>query len=89
MILDSFENSVDSLIAPARLVFSIQPSDSEDLPRTTKALYVGSGGDVALKAVDSETDVVLRNVVSGTVLAVRIDAIRETGTTASDLVGLA
>lgn len=86
---NSFAHATDSLIAPARLAFGITPNDTVDLADVTKALYVGTGGDIALRAIDTDTDVILRNVVGGTVLAIRIAAIKATGTTASDLVGLA
>jgi hypothetical protein len=89
MILDPFSAASDSLIAPAREAFAIAPSDNAEFPRATKALYVGTGGDVVLRAVGSDTDVVLRNVVAGSVLAIRLRAVRASGTTAANLVGLA
>jgi hypothetical protein len=89
MILDPFGSASDSLIAPAREAFALTPNDTTELTRATKAVYVGTGGDITLRAVGSETDVVLRNVVAGSVLAIRLRAIRQTGTTAADLVGFA
>jgi hypothetical protein len=86
---DSFAHATDSLIAPARLAFAIVPNDTLDLDEVTKAVYVGTGGDIVIRAIDSDADVILRNVVSGSVLAIRTSAIRATGTTASDMVGLA
>lgn len=89
MAIDHFEHTTDSVIAPARQLFAISPQDDTDLPVATKAIFVGSGGDVAIRPVDGQNAVVLRNVVGGTVLAIRAATIEETGTTASDLVGLA
>jgi hypothetical protein len=89
MILDPFDSASDSLIAPAREAFALVPNDATELARATKAVYVGTGGDITLRAVGSETDVVLRNVVAGSVLAIRLRAIRATGTTAANLVGFA
>ena len=89
MILDPFGTASDSLIAPAREAFALTPNDAAELTSATKALYVGTGGDIVLRAVGSGTDVVLRNVVSGSVLAIRLRAVRASGTTATDLVGLA
>lgn len=86
---DHFSAAVDSLIAPARLAFPIEPSDAGDLPQSTKAIYVGTGGNIALRAVGSDGDVVLRNVMAGSVIAIRVAAVRQTGTTASNIVGLA
>jgi len=89
MPFDPFENSSDSLITPAKTAFEITPDDAINLPSATKAIYIGAGGDITARAVDAETDVTFRNVVTGTVLAVRLSAVRAGGTTASDLVGLA
>lgn len=89
MINDPFDTASDSLIGPARLAFPITPSDSTDLSVATKAVYVGMGGDVVLRAIGSATDVTLSNVASGSVLAIRVKAVRAAGTTANNLVGLA
>lgn len=89
MPLDPFASTTDSLIAPARRAYSITPTNGVDLESATKAIYIGTGGDITLRAVGSETDVVLRNIPNGTVLAIRVAAVRLAGTTASDIVGLA
>ncbi len=89
MPFDPFENSSDSLIAPAKSAFAIVPDDSADLPGATKAVYVGTGGDITARPVDGDIDVLFRNVVAGTILPVRLRAVRVVGTTAADLVGLA
>jgi len=86
---DPFSASSDSLIAPARTAFALVTSDTLDLPIATKAFYVGTGGDIVLRAVGSDADVTLHNVVGGSVVAIRVKAIRSTGTTAADLIGLA
>ena len=86
---DPFSATSDSLIAPARTAFPLAPSDGDDLPYATKAVYIGTGGDLVIRAIGSDQDVTLRNVATGTVLAIRIKAVRLNGTTAADLVGLA
>lgn len=89
MPFDPFENSTDSLITPAKTAFAITPDDVADLPSVTKALYVGNGGDITVRPVDADADVTFRNLVTGTVLPVRMSAVRSSGTTATDMVGLA
>lgn len=89
MTIDPFSSASDSLIAPARDAFVITPSDISELPDATKALYVGTGGDIVLRLIGADTDVTLRNVVTGSVLALRLTAVRANGTTAADLIGLA
>ncbi len=89
MSQDPFAAVADSLIAPPREAFPITPQNSVALPAATKAIYVGTGGDITLRAVGSANDVLIRNVPGGTVLAIRVAAIQATGTTAADIVGLA
>ena len=53
----------------------------------TRAIYVGTGGDIAL--VDAAGNAVtFKAVPQGSVLPVRARAVRVAGTTAADLVGL-
>jgi hypothetical protein len=86
---DSFSSYTDSPIAPASSCFAIVPSDTEELPRATKALYIGTGGTVVLRSLNGSEDVTFTNVPSGGILDVRTRAVRSTGTTAADIVGLA
>ena len=53
----------------------------------TKAIYVGSSGDVTLRPLRGAADVTYRNVPDGAYLTVRASHVRATGTTAGDLVG--
>jgi len=86
---DKFANSSDSLISSARNCFAITPSDSLPLSSVTKALYVGSAGDIVLRSIDGEDDVTFTNVPAGLVLDVRAQFVRSTGTSAAAIVGLA
>ncbi|MFU7527430.1 spike base protein, RCAP_Rcc01079 family [Qipengyuania sp. ASV99] len=86
---DPFGSSSDSVIAPARHAFPIAPDNINDLPRFTKALYIGTGGTIVLRAVGSDADVTFTNVQDGSFLDVRCRAIRAAGTTAAGIVGLA
>jgi hypothetical protein len=84
---DRFSAYADSLDSPAAQAFAIVPSDSAELPAVTKAIYVGSSGDVTLRPVRAAADVTYRNVPDGAYLTVRASHVRATGTTADDLVG--
>lgn len=88
MPIDPFEQYSDSLTAPAKAAFSIIPDDSADLPALARALYVGTGGDLVLRAVDSDADATFANLPAGTILPVRVRAVRATGSTAANIVGL-
>lgn len=68
--------------------FTITPSDDVDLTYPTRALYVGSGGDIVLLLWDDTVAVTLKNVLGGSCLPLNVKRIYATDTGASDLVGL-
>ncbi len=88
-MVDHFDSQSDTISQPARLAYAITPHASAEVDPLPKAIYVGTGGDVTLRAADSGADIVFRNVASGQILDVRPKHIRVTGTTAADIVGLA
>ena len=65
------------------------PSDATELAMVTKALYIGTGGNVTVRAVGATSDVTFKNVPTGATIDVRAQFVRATGTTAADIVGLA
>ena len=85
---DPFSGFADQPIGPARRCFAVVPHDVDELTRVPKAIYVGTGGDLALRAVDDAEDVIFRNVPDGATLDVRARYVRAAGTTAADLVAL-
>lgn len=87
--MDPFTLTIDSLIAPAQNCFAVTPHDTAALPLVTKSIYIGLGGDLAVLPLQGETAVIFRNLPDGMMLDVRARAILATGTTASDIVGLA
>lgn len=88
-MFDAFSGTSDSPIAPASRCFAITPADGTDLVRVTKAIYVGTGGDISLVPVGDDQAVLFRNVPSGSVIDVRVARVNSTATTADDIVGLA
>lgn len=84
---DRFASHATSLDAPADTAFTITPNDVADLTDTTRAIYVGASGHLALTTA-SGSDVTFTNLPGGTVLPVRARRIKATGTTATGLVGL-
>ena len=87
MVADPFQEHRPALSSPARQAFAIAPSATDDLPMITQAIYVGTGGDIALVTKDGDA-VTFKAVPQGSVLPVRARAVRAAGTTAADLVGL-
>lgn len=84
---DRFADHARGLTAPADHAFAVTPNDGADLGDVTRALYVGTGGSVAI-VFAAGSEATLLNVQSGTVLPVRCRRIKATGTTATGLVGL-
>jgi len=85
---DPFTGVLDSLTAPARRAVAIVPSDTDPLPDVPKALYVGTGGTIAMRGAGGTADQLWKNVQDGSVLPFRAQFVRATGTTASDLLAL-
>lgn len=86
---NTFATFADTPTSPAQLAYSIQPHDVLDLPTVTKAIYIGSSGNVMVRAIRSEQDVLLKNVQAGSIIDIQVRCVRATGTTATDIVGLA
>lgn len=84
---DTFDGHATSLISPAAGAFAITPSDTENLSRSGRALYIGSAGHVTLVTVSGQT-VRFANAGDGSILPVRAQRVLATGTTARDIVGL-
>jgi hypothetical protein len=79
---------VDQLSDPSAAPFAIVPHNTNALPRTAKAIYVGTGGTLLLRAPGSDQDVSFVGVPSGMILPVRASHVRAAGTTADNLVAL-
>jgi hypothetical protein len=83
---DSFRKHTRSLTSPPEHGAAIVPGDA-DLGHVSRALYVGGGGDVAVRLQDG-TEFTLANVPTGTLLPIRVIRVLATGTTATQIVGL-
>lgn len=86
---DKFASFAQSPNTPSEQAFAVTPDDQSALSTVPKYLYVGNGGHVTLRTVDSAADVVFRNVPSGGYLYVRASHVRASGTTASGIVACA
>ncbi len=64
-------------------------SDGNDLPFVTTGLYIGSGGDLAVLDRASGETVVFKNLSDGAGLPIRVARVLATGTTATQIVGMA
>jgi len=85
---DQFQFTADAVSAPATRVVAVVPSDTQPLADVPKALWVGTGGSIVVRGMGGGTDATLKNVPSGSVLPLRAQYVRATGTTAADIVAL-
>lgn len=85
--MDSFKNLSDSPDFSARKLVAVTPHNSNDLAYTTKALFIGTGGNIVVLAEDDTVAVTLK-VTDGQILPVRAKRVLETNTTATGIVGM-
>jgi hypothetical protein len=83
---DPYADQSTSLTSPASGAFAIEPHDSDALPLTTRALYVGIGGDLVVE-MQWGAVVNFANVPDGALLPVRVNKVLA-ATTAASIVGL-
>lgn len=74
--------------SPARSGVGITPNDNADLASITRAIWVGTGGNLRVKLLDDAAPVTLVGVPSGSILPLMAVRVYSTSTTATDLVGL-
>jgi len=86
-MLDSFGQIGDSPEFSARNLFAITPG-AADLDRVTKAVYIGTGGNIELQAIGDTASVIMK-VSDGQIIPVRARKVIATGTTATGIVGMA
>lgn len=85
MNLDKFTFGTES---PATSAFAITPSDSTNLTQTTRAIYIGSAGNLKVLMLEDSTPVTFTGLVEGTLLPICVKRVYETDTTASNIIGL-
>lgn len=85
---DQFSAFADNVSAPATRAVAVAPHDSNALADVPKALFVGSGGDLVARGSGGGADVIFRNLPAGSLLPLRAQFVRATGTTAADIVAL-
>ncbi|WIY51555.1 hypothetical protein O9Z70_08630 [Devosia sp. YIM 151766] len=84
---DYFENTHSGLTSPASRAIAIAPDDNADLSLTTRAIYIGGGGDLTVTMRDGG-QATFTGLAAGTLLPIRVRRVLE-ASTATQLVGLA
>jgi hypothetical protein len=77
-----------SLDSPASAAVAITKSDTDQLAKVTRAIYVGGAGDAALVLGDDTAAVTFVALAAGQVYPLRVKQVKSTGTTATNLVAL-
>ena len=83
---DAFNGRLPGLGAPAQNGFAVVPNDGSDLAMTTRALWVGASGDLAVILAGDTVAVTLKGAYG--LLPLRVKRVLATGTTAASIVGL-
>ena len=79
----------ETLESPARNSFNITPDDVTEINEyEPRGIYVGGSGDITGQLYGDIADITLVAVPAGTLLPMRFQFIRATGTTATNLIGL-
>lgn len=82
-MVDTFDSHAVSITAPPSNAASVTPSDTADLPFISRAVYVGTPGDLHVLTLEGQ-DVTYKDLTGTKVL--RVARVFATGTTASDII---
>jgi hypothetical protein len=85
-VKDLFANQGTSLTSPFAHAEPVVPSDTVDLPFVSRALFIGTGGDIRVTTL-GDTIVTFRNHPAGYMPA-RIVRVHASATTAADIVAV-
>lgn len=85
--MDSFSSHAPALDSPIQNGAQITPNDTSDLIAVSRAIFVGTGGDLSIVTVGGDT-LTFRSLAAGSLLPVRASRVLASNTTASDLLGL-
>lgn len=87
MPTDHHQNQAEGLTSPYNDGAAVTPSDSTDLVNITRALYVGSQGNLTVRMAGSGNDVTFY-MDKHDLLPIRVVRVLATGTTCSNIVAL-
>lgn len=82
--IDAFDTYSGGLESPLAAAEQVTPGDSADLPKVTRALFVGVGGDLRVKMAGGQT-VTFGGLGPGW-HPIRVTRVLATGTTATAIV---
>jgi hypothetical protein len=83
--MDAFRNHERSLTSPPENAAAVTPDDVADLPAVSRAVWVGTGGDLRVRMAGAGV-VTLPAVPGGSFLPIRVRQVLCKGTSATGLV---
>ena len=83
---DDFKDYRRTLESPAENAPAVTPSNTVDLAKTTRALYIGVSGDVKVDTLGGDTSTFTAHPVG--YLICRVTRVYATGTTATNILAL-
>jgi len=84
--MDPFPRKADETYGPFKNAVAVTPHNVDELPVIPTSIYIGTGGTLIARAMDSSADVTYKNLPSGSELQGRFRYIRATGTTCADII---
>lgn len=84
---DVFSDYRPALDSPCNFAAAVTPDDNTDLTTSSRALWVGGGGAIALVTAGGST-VTIAAVPAGSLVPLRVARVKATGTTATSIIAL-
>lgn len=85
---EPFPNFREGMVGPVTRSVAVTPNDNTDLPEVPRALFVGGAGSLSVILQKDSAALSWSNVPAGSVLPIRPKRIRQTGTTAGNIIAL-
>lgn len=76
-----------TIIHPLEGGFSVTPDDNTDFPKKTRAIYVGTTGDLAVVMANGNT-ITFTDIAAGVFHPLQVIRVLSTGTTATGIIGM-
>jgi len=86
--MGAFAGYAAGMSSPVTTTEEITPSDSEDLSAVTRAIILGTAGDVSLMLANDDAAHLYKNLQAGVVYPFRVKRVLATDTTATYIRGL-
>jgi len=87
MSKDTVGPAWERAMTPASNAVAITPNNSTDLATVTRGIYVGVSGDLKVDMFGGQT-VTFKDLAAGVLHPIRVKRVYQTGTDATDIIGV-